>query len=234
MELGTTCEGFTLHKDRSRETIPTHGSLGADLHDLSGFGAVVDDTDDRLVMLGGGQTKAQNRELESLGHSMGRAPATEQPFCMLCLCRTFDGKNREEWKWSVDENHKGLQLSCRLPVRASWSACLMNHNIIPFGGCHGEHCSNETTALQLRPTCASAKEEIQENVRTMRHDTDELQRGWGPVTKKDVWDEVRPVLGVQQCDCIPKSPLQVCVWSAAPIRTTGRCERERIECQNSA
>lgn len=201
---------------------------------MSGFGAVVDDTDDRLVMLGGGQTKAQNRELESLGHSMGRAPATEQPFCMLCLCRTFDGKNREEWKWSVDENHKGLQLSCRLPVRASWSACLMNHNIIPFGGCHGEHCSNETTALQLRPTCASAKEEIQENVRTMRHDTDELQRGWGPVTKKDVWDEVRPVLGVQQCDCIPKSPLQVCVWSAAPIRTTGRCERERIECQNSA
>lgn len=182
-----------VHGSDSR-SIPTHGVLDAKLpSNLSGFGAVVDVTDHRVVLFGGGQIHAGS-ERKSLGKSMGVAPAHEQPFRMLYLTPSKDSLGREEWKWYVDEKHELLDNRFRLPVRTSWSACLMNHKIILFGGRHGEEFSNDTIVLQLRPGYVTAKEEILECAKTIQCALDEVNREWGQVAFEDAWNGVTDIL----------------------------------------
>ena len=175
--------------------ILTHGSLDARLPStLCGFGAVVDPTDQRVVLFGGGQPQSNTSGHKSLGRSMGRASTHEQPFRILYLSRTMDGHGREEWKWEVNEDHELLDTSFRLPVRASWSACLINHTIILFGGRHGNQFTNETIVLQLRPNFVNALEEITESTRSIHCTLDAVERKWGVRAAEDVRKRVLDIL----------------------------------------
>eukprot|EP00977_Amphora_coffeiformis_P026575 scaffold27929_cov176-Amphora_coffeaeformis.AAC.5 len=158
-----------VHGSGQKQSIPIQGALDPNLpSNLSGFRAVVDLTDERIVLLGDGLVQ-KGSTARSLGRSMGIAPAHEQPFCMLYLTRTVDGMGQEEWKWGSDKTHE------------LWTSCFA--------------APSERSGMRLRPNLVNAVEEIIEGVKTVGVALDEVERTWGPAASNEIVRQIADIVG---------------------------------------
>jgi len=152
-----------------------------DSRSYAGFAAVLDHTESRVLLMGGassarpGQTDAgtgrggrgggrgrcggrgrggtgTDTVAGTLG-GFGSRPAIGKPLTMIVLKRTLtDGGEF----WTL-EPFKPLELPeehC-LPAMTSWTACLLNHEVLLFGGRSGEAFSSALYAIRLRPDRAT-------------------------------------------------------------------------------
>ena len=80
---------------------------------------------------------------------------------ILYLNYKKDSKGHEEWKWSNNKKYELLDEENLLPNLLSWSACLIDHSAIIFGGRNKNDFSNDVYKVQLRPSFEEAEHEIE-------------------------------------------------------------------------
>ena len=130
-----------------------------DSKSLSGFGAVYDEIEQRLIVVGGGNLGKQllgvqkNRAFGNIDAQVQSKPR------ILCLNHNKDTQDKAEWKWKTYDLSESLDT--KLPELLSWGACLINHSVILFGGRQGNQFSNEIFKVQLRPEYVTAVKELE-------------------------------------------------------------------------
>ena len=121
----------------SDQTIVTHDLLNLPASEkkafresksLAGFGAVYDDIEQRLIVVGGGNVghsdkrKQTNKPTKEFGPVDGCVMSKPR---ILYLKHNKDSKKYDEWKWTNHELYESLEKDYHLPKLLSWSATLI-------------------------------------------------------------------------------------------------------------
>jgi len=150
----TECDVVTTHNALSFEEFTEFESSKS----YAGFAAVFDEQTDRMLMFGGGNVPPRGSAKKQASNHRGSAfgysdDGQARPSRSMVLTRSGAAgtkKQKEVWSWSRLTAHEDLDAEYRLPCLQSWSGCLINHEVLLFGGRRGDKFSNDLYAVPVR------------------------------------------------------------------------------------
>ena len=105
-------------------------------------------------------------EIRKKNHAFGNIDAQVQSNPRIfSLNHNKDKRYNVEWKWKTFELYESLDR--KLPNLLSWSACLVDHSVILFGGRQEDKFSNEVFKVQLHPEYVVSLRSIQSMARLL-------------------------------------------------------------------
>jgi hypothetical protein len=147
---------------------------------VAGFDAVVDIIGQQVILIGGCRQgkRCVPGGTDGFGSGVGSIaePRSQELQSRVLYLRRY---SHSEWKWHINCEHEVLDDDHRLPLKTSWSACLINHKVILFGGRLGESFSNEVIVVQLRPRYVSTSAELMAQAESIRAKLRDIRDEYG-------------------------------------------------------